>query len=102
MAENNRNTSITVGTDSTVLSDQKNEQTKRIAFTLINTSTAAQIVSIAFTDEAGAGKGIVLSPGGFHSESQDAGFTPTQMRISAISSAAGATIAVSERIITGG
>lgn len=98
MPENNRNTSVTVGTDNVVLSEQKNPDTKRIFFSLINTSTAGQIVNISFTDEAGAGKGIQLAAGGFYSESQSEGFTCTQSRISAISSAAGGTIAISERL----
>jgi hypothetical protein len=99
-AELDRNQSITVGTDNTTISEAVNTSiSHRVSFTLINTSTAGQVINISFTDEAGSGKGIQLSVGGYYAESQDAGFKPRNSRISAISSAAGGTLAVSERIV---
>jgi hypothetical protein len=100
--ENNRNVSVSVGTDNVEISSQKNKDTERIFFSIINTSTGGQVISISFTDEAGAGQGIALSPGGSHSESKDAGFRPTQARICGIASAAGGSLSFSERIVVGG
>lgn len=99
MTINDRNVSISVGTDNVVISEDKSQNNvKRIFYSIINTSTGGQIISISFTDEAGAGKGIPLSPGGQISESEDNGFQVTKSRISAVSSIAGGTIAVAERV----
>lgn len=98
--EINRNVSIDVNTDPVVISEERNPETNfRKVISIINTSTAAQVISIAFTDEAGAGNGIPLSVGGFYIESQDAGFSVTNSRITAVSSAAGGTVAVMERLV---
>lgn len=97
--ENNRNVSISVGTSNVVLCDSRNPTVNyRSFFSIINTSTGGQVISITFTDEAGAGNGVVISPGGYYSESISEGFTPTNERICAISSGAGGTVAVSERL----
>jgi hypothetical protein len=98
--ENNRNVSIAVGTAIVVLSNAPNTSTFRKYITIQNNSTAGQKITISFTDEAVAGQGEVLSPGGLHHESVDAGFKPTQNRIIAISDAAGGTVSVSERTVT--
>ena len=98
MGENNRNVSITVDTTNTVLSEARNTYTKRKFFSITNTSTGGQVINITFTDEAGAGLGIQLSPGGYYSESASEGFNPTNSRICGISSIAGGTVAISERI----
>lgn len=91
--------SVTIGTSAVVISDQQTFS-KRILFSLINTSTGGQTISIAFGSEAVANQGIVLSPGGFYSESKDLNFDPTNEQITAISSGAGATLAVMERVTT--
>lgn len=99
MPDLDRNSSVSVGTDNVVVSEAVNTtNSQRISFSIINTSTGGQNISLAFTDEAGAGKGITLAVGGFYSESIDAGFTPRNSRISAISDAAGGTLSVSERL----
>lgn len=92
-----RNVSIAVGTTNVVLSEQKDQQ-RRVSFSIINTSTGGQVISITFTDEAGAGLGIPLSAGGFYSEAESEGFKCTRSRICAISSLAGGTIAMTERL----
>lgn len=98
--ENNRNASVTIGTDNVVISESKNILANyRSNFSIINTSTAGQIINITFTDEAGSGTGVQLSAGGFYGESISEGFFPTNERICAISNAAGGTLAVMERII---
>lgn len=100
MQENHRNASVSVGTTSTVVAEERNPLVNYRKFiSVINTSTGGQVISISWTDEAGAGQGIQLSPGGFYTESQDAGFTVTNSRISAISSAASGTVAVAERLV---
>lgn len=95
-----RNTSVTVGTSVTELSDDKTQylDTTRISIILVNTSTGGQNVTIAIDGEAVAGQGIVLYPGGTWNDSQDGIYLPTQARITAIASAAGATIAIQERL----
>ena len=97
---NQRNTSILVGTDNVVLSESKNIfQCYRSFFNFTNTSTGGQVISITSTDEAGAGSGVVIYPGGYYGESKSEGFYPTNERICAVSSLAGGTVAVSERVV---
>jgi len=90
---------ITVGTASAEISRQQTNS-RRILFSLINTSTGGQSISIAFGQEAIAGQGIVLAPGGFYTESEDPGFKPTNEQITAIASGAGATLAMTMRVQT--
>lgn len=97
MAENIRDEAVAVGTDVVIVSPDMTTA-ERNALILTNTSTGGQVISLAFGAEAKAGSGIVLSPGGFHSESKDAGFKPTNKSITAISSLAGGTLAVHERM----
>jgi hypothetical protein len=100
MEEIHRNASVTVGTDNTVISEERNPLVNYRKFiSIINTSTAGQVINLTFTDEAGAGNGIQLNVGGYYAESEDTGFTPTNSRICGISSAAGGTVAVAERLI---
>ena len=99
MEDRQRNVSITVGTTNVVLSEARNTTVdRRKSFTAINTSPAAQVINIAFTDESGTGIGAQLNVGGFVALSEDAGYKPPQGRINAISSAAGGTLAVWETI----
>ena len=103
MTEIIRDESITVGATAAVVSlEQSLPQAQRSVLILTNISAAAQIIYLSFGSEAQVGKGIPLSVGGFHSESIDAGFRPTNKQITAIASAAGGTLAIHERIITGG
>jgi len=87
----------TIGTSSTVVS-RLQPYAQRVLFVLTNTSTSGQTITLAFNQDAVAGSGIVLSPGGFYSEAQDAGFLPTNMDIYGIASAGGATLAITERV----
>jgi len=65
-----------------------------------NTSTAAQVVTIAFDNLNGAsmivGTGFVLAPGEYIQDSKSEGYSPWNGEVWAIASAAGATIAISE------
>jgi len=90
---------MTVGTSSTVISTEQT-YSKRILFSLINISTGGQTISVAFGEEAVAGQGIVLAPGGSYTESRDPSFNPTNEQINAVSSAAGGTLSTMERIET--
>lgn len=87
---------VSVGTDSINVS-RLQPLAKRVLFTLTNTS-ATQTISIAFGQDAVASQGVVLAPGGFYSESADAGFKPSNDDIYAVSSAAGGTLAIQERV----
>ena len=98
MGENVRDTVVTIGTASTLLSIDKIGSTKRTALVITNTSTAGQVLSFAWGKAAVAGSGVVLYPGGSWSESVDNRFTPSPKEIFGISSAAGGTAAVSERL----
>ena len=101
--ELNRNQSITVGTSLVEISDEQPFPTnERKVITLINTSTAGQKITVSIGDEAAGTAGIVLNVGGYYHESHDAGFTPTQSRITAIADGAGGTLSVQERIIIRG
>lgn len=88
--------SLTVGTTNSVLSEECGTE-ERTFISVVNTSTGGQSVSIAFGQEAVSLSGIVLYPGGFYSESREAGFKATQYSINIIASGAGATVAVNER-----
>jgi hypothetical protein len=91
----NRNKSQTIGAANAMVSDDMYGATRKM-ITIVNTSAAAQTISIAIGEEAVAGSGIVLYPTGSWSEGTI--FAATQKIINVISSAAGGTIAVYERI----
>lgn len=98
--ELNISKSFTLLTTSQPLSQQQfKDQAQRIFFSIVNTSTGGETVSIAFNEEAVSGSGIQLSPGGSYSESSDGINNATNAQINAVGSAATATIAYSERII---
>lgn len=94
----NRNASLSVGTTNVVFSEERFTDVRKL-FSIINTSTGGQKISISFGSEAVSGQGVVISPGGFYSESADGANDPTQSQICVVSDLAGATIAVSERIL---
>jgi hypothetical protein len=97
--ELNRNATVTVGTSASVVSEITLPGQRKI-ISIINTSTAGQVISLGFGNiEAAAGNGVQLSPGGYYIESLEAGFVPTQDRISAISDIAGGTLAIMERVV---
>jgi len=97
--ERNSNTVSTIDTTPIVVSIEKgNQNGKRVSIILINTSAAAQKISLAIGSEATAGAGIVLAPGGTWQDSMDGGYYPTQQQITAVADGAGATLAIQERI----
>jgi len=71
---------------------------RRTWITLQNVSTGGQIISLAFGIPAISGAGEVLGVGAAHQEVIDPAFTPTNLDINAISSAAGGLLAVQIRI----
>jgi hypothetical protein len=102
MEESDSKITAVVGTDNVVLSENIFPSALRTSFVIVNTGAAAQVISIAFGEEAVSLSGIVLYPQGTYGESIDARFTPTQKRINVISSAAAGSVAFSERIKQGG
>lgn len=92
-----RNASATVTTTSSVAAEQCFQQRTLIVIT--NTSTAAQVINLSIDQEAVAGVGIQLSPGGVFQDSRDGGYFPTNKQINVISSAAGGSIAIQERVL---
>jgi hypothetical protein len=92
-----RDTSVTVGTSVIEVSAETGTAQRRV-IVLTNVSTAGQIISLAVGKDAVANKGLVLYPTGAWSETIDPTFKPTNQRITAISSAAGGTLAIHERV----
>lgn len=89
--------SLAIGTAAIVVSDHVfNGQ--RAVLILKNISTAGQIISISKLGQAVAGKGIVLNQGDTYSESIDAVYTPSNERVTAISSAASGVLSIHEVI----
>lgn len=90
------NYSKTIGTTSALVSEECFQQ--RTAIIITNTSPAGQVINIAIGEEAKAGIGVQLSVGGTYQDARDGQYMPSNKQIQAISSAAGGTIAVHERI----
>ena len=83
---------VTIGTTSVLIAGKS---AKKVIY-LRNTSTAAQVITIAFDNmnEATAGKGLVISPGEYIQDSNSEGYSAWNGDIKAIASAAGATLSV--------
>ena len=101
MVERIRNETMTIGTNSVLISEAQIGKSQRKALVITNTSVGGQVMSLTWGQEAAAGIGVVLYGTGSWSESLDSKFTPSNERIYAISSAAGGTLAIHERIIEG-
>jgi len=96
--ENVRNQNVSVGTTSALIAPLVHQGQRRL-ISIVNTSTAGEIVTISVDKTAVANAGIVLTAfGSSWSESVDSGFNPSNKEYYAIASAATATIAIHERI----
>lgn len=101
--ESSRNQAVTITTVSIIVAEAKNNPvSERITIYIVNTSLAGQIISLAVDGEAVLNQGITMQPGGFYQESNDSGFKATQKRIEGISSAAGGTLSIYERVAHNG
>lgn len=90
-----------VGTTSvTVLQEVPYDQ-QRSVWTLTNTSTSGQTLSINFGKSAVAGTGIVLVPGATWFEAMGGGFYPTNYAVTVVASASSGAYAFHERIKNG-
>lgn len=98
MEENIREESIAVEDTPSILISLDKREGQRTSLAITNTSTAGQIITLAWGHPAVAGVGIVLPPYGAWSESVDSAFIPSNKDIWAISSAASGSIAIQERI----
>lgn len=92
-----RNTSVSVGTASVVLSDECFQQ--RSALIISNTSTGGQIIYISVGQDAVVGNGVFIAPGGVYQDTRDGSYFPTNLQINGISNLAGGTVAIQERIL---
>ena len=100
MMELIRNTTIAVGTDPVVVSEEQDGiNAERSVLIITNISTGGDVVTISPADEAQANKGIPLSVGGWYADSKDIGYKPTNRRITAIASGATGLLSVHERIV---
>jgi len=86
----------TVGATATDLSPEKGNG-RRTLLIVTNLSTGGQVVHVGIGKDATLTGAIALNPGGIYQETLDARFTPTNLRISAISDVAGASVAIHER-----
>ena len=94
-----RNANATIGVTSSVIAQACFQE--RVLITVVNTSSAGQVVSLGIGQEAVAGAGIVLYPGGVYTENKsDKSDLITQDQLNAIADVAGATIAITERVRT--
>ncbi len=93
-----RNFSQTINTTPSVVAEEQ-YGTIRSVLVITNTSTGGQVITISPADQATAGSGVVLYPGGQYVDAMDSGYKPTSTRITAISDVAGGLIAIHERII---
>jgi len=99
MKENVANRAVSVGTTPVLVSEEQDGITsQRYVILITNTSTGGQTITISPFQNATAGSGIVLSPGGYYADSTDSFYMPSQSRITAVSSAAGGTLSVFERV----
>lgn len=92
-----RNDNVTVGGTVIEISPELTNATREL-ISLTNVSTGGQVINIAWGQNAEVGKGVQLGVGANWTESQDAVFKPSQLRISAIANAAGGVLAVHERL----
>ena len=92
-----RDVVVAVGTTSTELSTQIGDHQRKV-IVITNISTGGQVISLAFGKEAVAGYGIVLYPTGAWAESIDSAFIPTNLRITAVASAAAGSVTIHERV----
>ena len=93
-----RNVAFSVGTTNIIIAPQLLEG-QRDVLVITNTSTGGQVITIQTGDTANVvGAGIILYPAGSWSESTDSAFRPSNLEYWAISSGAGGTLAIQERI----
>jgi len=90
------NQTQTIGATSTEISIMK----RRLAYSIRNTSTAGQVISIVLsnTQDAVDGVGIILNANESFIDSNSEGYKCWNGSIRAISSAVGGTIAIMERV----
>lgn len=99
MEINSSDRSVTIGTDTIVLSE-KAIKAERVNITLVNTSTASQVITISTSGDAVAGAGLVLYAGGSIEKQKTSDKLPIiQSRITGVASAAGATLAIHEEVL---
>ena len=94
--ENNRNTTIEVGVTAVKIMERVPKGT-RIAFSLGNESTGAQIITLGFGEAGAVNEGIAMRIGGKHMEAKSEGFEPFNGEVWAISSGASAILSIYER-----
>ena len=100
MGESIRNSTLTVGTDSVLVSEALIGNAQRKVLTITNVSGAGQVIYLSFDDEAKVSYGIPLWPTGAWSESMDSAFLPANVRVFAVASAAAGAVAIHERILS--
>lgn len=74
---------------------------QRKVIVLTNTSLLGEIISISVGSEAKNSQGIVLNPKDRYADSMDSGYKPSNKQITAIATAATATLAIHEVIELG-
>lgn len=98
--DNPKNSALSVGTTPTLLSPVLPLGARK-SLVITNTSTGGQIIYLAWGEVAQVGRGIALYPSGTWCESIDNAYIPSTQEIWTVSSAAGGTLAIQERLIGG-
>ena len=88
----NLNKQVTIGATSILVAEKS---AKKVIY-LRNTSTSAQVITLAFDsiNPAVAGVGLIIAPGEYVLDSNSEGYEAWNGQIKAIASAAGATLSV--------
>jgi len=94
--ENNRNTTIVVGTSAVKVCDRLPKGIRKV-LSLGNESTAGQIITLGFGNATAVNNGIPMRVGGKWTEVTDSGYEVTSGEVWAISSGAGAILTIYER-----
>jgi len=98
MEINSSDRSVTVGTDTVVISEERRNG-ERVNITFVNTSTSGQVITVSTSGDAVAGSGLVLYAGGSNEKQKTSNLPIIQSRITAVSSAVGGTLAVHEEVL---
>jgi len=92
-----RQASISVGTSSVEVSPSPGVSRRKV-YSIVNTSSAGQVITISFGQDAVAGRGFILYPTSSIIDSQSEAYFPFQGRICAIADAANGTVSIMERM----
>jgi hypothetical protein len=92
-----RQSTLTIGTSVVEVSPETGVKERELV-ALSNNSPGVQVIYLAWGQDAAVNNGVVLRPGSAWVESIDKAFNPSNLRITAVASAAGAILTIHERL----